>query len=250
MEYKFIIAKDRHFDNSSLMVDVPEQCPICEKNMIPCVMTDVVIVSDHSIKKTVNCDIYQASFITRCTHCFRLYTNIFEIYPDYSCKPHLFKDVYFETKMPSVNVKLPELINSVSPKFVKIYKQALQAEKLNLDELAGMGLRKAIEFLVKDYAIKNNRENEQEIKSQNLGNTINKFIDDDNLQALAEGATWIANDETHYATEWPNKDIEDIKKYIECFIGHIELKSNIADIQNMREERKKRKEQKKQNKIG
>lgn len=244
MEYNFKIVADLHFAESNLMVNIPEQCPICGKNMMPYVRTDIVTVSDRPIRNTGTSHVYQASFITRCTHCFHLYTNIFEIYPDNQYRPQIFKGVYFEyfeTRMPTVNVKLPEIINSISPKFVKIYTQALQAEKLNLDELSGMGLRKAIEFLIKDYAIKMHPEKEQEIKNLFLGKVISEFIEDNTLKELADGAVWIANDETHYVKEWPDKDIEDIKQYIECFINYIELKSSIADIEDMRKKREKRK---------
>ena len=38
-------------------------------------------------------------------------------------------------------------------KFADIYFESLKAEKLGLSEIAGMGFRKAVEFLVKDWAI-------------------------------------------------------------------------------------------------
>lgn len=244
MEHSIHINGNNHIDAGNISIDVPERCPLCEQNMSPIVF-DKAVISDYPIATGSGSDVFQVSFIARCTRCKHLYTNIFNVSKNNYGFLSIDNAVYHQTKTPNINIKLPEVIKKISPKFVKIYTQALQAEKLNLDELAGMGLRKAIEFLIKDYAIKNNRENEQKIKSQYLGNTIKEFIDDNDLQILAEGATWIANDETHYAIEWPNKDIEDIKKYIECFIGHIELKSNIADIQDMREKRKRRKEQNK-----
>lgn len=43
-------------------------------------------------------------------------------------------------------------IQEISPSFVKIYNQALAAEELNLSEIAGMGYRKSLEFLIKDFA--------------------------------------------------------------------------------------------------
>lgn len=44
-------------------------------------------------------------------------------------------------------------IKDLSPNFVKIYHQAEQAENTGLSDICGLGYRKALEFLVKDYAI-------------------------------------------------------------------------------------------------
>nr|WP_321316049.1 hypothetical protein [uncultured Ligilactobacillus sp.] len=242
MEENIYINGNAHIKECHMLVDVPEYCPMCEHNMCPIILSNAIISDVPIIKKSaISSDIYQVSFIARCTKCRHLYTNIFEVYPDNQYRPQILKDVYFEIRMPTVNVELPEIINSVSPKFVKIYTQALQAEKLNLDELAGMGLRKAIEFLIKDYAIKNNPKSKEDIKKYFLSKVINDFIEDNTLKKLAEGAVWIANDETHYVKEWPNKDINDIKQYIKCFINYIELKSNIADIEDMRQQRNEKK---------
>lgn len=46
-----------------------------------------------------------------------------------------------------------EIINSISPQFVLIYNQAYYAEQTNLDQICGVGYRKALEFLIKDYLI-------------------------------------------------------------------------------------------------
>lgn len=45
-------------------------------------------------------------------------------------------------------------VEAVSPAFVKIYAEAEQALALGLKEIAGPGFRKALEFLIKDYAKK------------------------------------------------------------------------------------------------
>lgn len=42
---------------------------------------------------------------------------------------------------------------AISPRFVTIYEQAMRAAQMGYDELVGMGYRKALEFLIKDYLI-------------------------------------------------------------------------------------------------
>ena len=242
MEHSIHINGNNHINAGNILIDVPEYCPLCEQNMNPIVF-DNAVISDTSIRKdsSTNSNVFQVSFITRCTRCKHLYTNIFEVRGDVCGNSRIAKKIYYQTKMPNMDIELPENVEKISRTFVSIYTQALQAEKLNLNELVGMGLRKAVEFLIKDYAIKTHPENKQEIKEKWLGYVIENFIDDDKLKKFAKGASWIANDETHYVKEWPDKDIEDIKQYIECFINYIELKSSIADIEDMRKKREKRK---------
>jgi len=44
-----------------------------------------------------------------------------------------------------------ETIKSVSPEFYDVYDQAQFAEEMDLKEICGMGYRKALEFLIRDY---------------------------------------------------------------------------------------------------
>lgn len=73
-------------------------------------------------------------------------------------------------------------------KFIKTYLQSLEAESFGLDELAGMGYRKAIEYLVKDWAIKNNLEDKEKIEKSWLGAVIKGYYEDD-LKEILERAT-------------------------------------------------------------
>ena len=45
------------------------------------------------------------------------------------------------------------IIKDISPSFDSIYNQAFCAEQLSLDQICGVGYRKALEFLIKDYQI-------------------------------------------------------------------------------------------------
>ena len=63
--------------------------------------------------------------------------------------------------------------------------------------MVGIGYRKALEFLVKDYLIQIQEEDSETIKRLELGKCINK-MSDEKIQILAKGATWLGNDETLY----------------------------------------------------
>ena len=91
-------------------------------------------------------------------------------------------------------------IERVSPQFVEIYNQAMAAEGASLDQLVGMGLRKALEFLVKDFAISSaaTEDEKKGITKNPLGRCIEDHIKDAAVRAAAKRATWLVNDETHY----------------------------------------------------
>lgn len=113
-------------------------------------------------------------------------------------------------KTPTVPA-IPAEVSNLSRSFVTVYQQSLAAEAHGLDQIAGMGYRKALEFLVKDYCILMNPNSAEQIKVAFLGNCIQNFIIDQNIQACAKRAAWLGNDETHYTRHWIEKDIDDLK---------------------------------------
>jgi hypothetical protein len=117
----------------------------------------------------------------------------------------------------SVNIK------KISPNFVKIYNQSECAEKENLEEISGMGYRKSLEFLIKDFLVKKFSEKEDEITNKFLGNCIKDYFENKRIQEIAERATWLGNDETHYTRIWENKDVEDLKKMIDILVNYIDM---------------------------
>jgi hypothetical protein len=110
-----------------------------------------------------------------------------------------------------------------SPLFQEIYNQALQAESLKLNHIAGMGYRKALEFLIKDYLINFKEEDAEVIKGKLLGRCIKNHIENENIRELAERAAWLGNDETHYYRTWIGKDINDLKQLIDLVIHWISM---------------------------
>jgi hypothetical protein len=124
-------------------------------------------------------------------------------------------------------------VEEISPSFKKIYEQASAAESYGLDEISGVGYRKALEFLVKDYCIHKSPDSEDAIKSAFLGVVIKDYVDDANLQACAQRAAWLGNDETHYVRKWNNKDINDLKVLIN--LSCVWVRSNILTEQYLQE---------------
>jgi hydroxymethylpyrimidine pyrophosphatase-like HAD family hydrolase len=124
------------------------------------------------------------------------------------------------------------LIEDLSPSFVEIYNEAYNAEQLDLNQICGVGYRKAIEFLMKDFAVMNNPDKEDEIKKMPLMQCIKKFIDSNNVKKVAERAVWLGNDETHYVRVWDAKDLQDLKKLIELTVHWIEVELLTKELED------------------
>jgi len=184
-----IKINNEHFEIKTF----PNKCPICHHAISPKFSIGVVVAESRLIDLSFQCPNCQNMFIGK-------YTYSYPSYDLYRVWPIVPKAVEFEKE-----------IEEISPMFVETYNQAIFAEGNSLHQLTGIGLRKSLEFLIKDFLISQNRENEQTIKSSTLSQCINNFIDDNNLVEISKRAAWLGNDETHYVRKWEDKDISDLK---------------------------------------
>lgn len=117
-----------------------------------------------------------------------------------------------------------DIINSISTEFSKIYNQAYHAEQMGLDQICGVGYRKALEFLIKDYLISKEQDDKKivSIKKKFLSNCIQEDVQDNNIKEVARRAAWLGNDETHYVRQWENKDVNHLKHLIGLTVRWIE----------------------------
>jgi hypothetical protein len=187
----------------------PKQCPICQHYIIP-VRRGCHIKTDES-------EVHEVQIVNQCPKCENVFIAKFRFnrangkYEYYKSEPIVF-----------VEEECSEEIKNVSPNFQKIYNQARVAEVINLDQIAGMGYRKALEFLIKDFLIQRHPTDEDKIKSKLLGQCIDDYIDDPKLKACAKRAAWLGNDETHYFRKWEDKDINDLKTLIKLSTNWIQ----------------------------
>lgn len=117
--------------------------------------------------------------------------------------------------------KLNKEGQAVQSNFIKTYLQSLEAENYGLDELAGMGYRKAIEYLVKDWAIHNNPDDREKIEKSWLGAAIKGYFEGD-LKEILERATWLGNDQAHYNRLFEEFDIEVLKELIDLIMVELD----------------------------
>ncbi len=202
--------------------DFPNECPMCYTKIVPIKYGDYLRKNDNLLDLLLVCPSCSKSFISR----YRL----IEEYISHNDNGYINSQfITAVPKEPHEN-KFDKCIKDLSPLFDEIYNQAIASETYNLNQLSGIGYRKALEFLLKDYCIYKNSNNNEKIKSMPLSQVITEYIDSDKIKNLAKASAWIGNDETHYIRKFENKDITDLKRFIKATVAFItyELTSDEA----------------------
>jgi len=120
------------------------------------------------------------------------------------------------------NLAFSPSLQELSKEYCEIFEEAHKAEQLGLKKVCGVGYRKALEFLIKDYLIAQEPENREAIESDPLGACIERRVSDPRVKEIARRAVWLGNDETHYKRTWIDKDIDDLKSLIRLTVHWIE----------------------------
>lgn len=193
---------------SLTLADLPQSCPYCHMNISP------IYVAGYQNDNRRNLSTFFLCPQHGCNNCF---------VAEYEKKQNGY--FYFSKIMcpTNVNRNFDEKIKTLSPDFQKIYNEAFQAEQYQLNEICGVGYRKSLEFLIKDYLCSKAPNESERIKNMFLGKCISDLVTNDNLRNIAKRATWLGNDETHYVKKWENKDLQDLKKLIEVTLHWIEM---------------------------
>ena len=162
-----------------------------------------------------------------CSHCELYFMTTFSVEKSkYDYTLVATKQIASEPITPKA-IAFSPLLTEISPNFVEIYNQAHRAEIYSLNQIAGMGYRKALEFLVKDYAIHLNPNEEDSIKNQLLAQCINTYIDNPKIKVLAEKSAWLGNDETHYVKKHPDFNVNDLRLFIDTCVNYIDMELNL-----------------------
>jgi len=202
-------------DGAQFEIDVlPDECPLCHYAIEPRPLTAVNTGPVTGAPFEVHLDVAFKCVRRECGHIFvGRYLRAMESIPYgfYIALP-------ITTKPPALTGEIKKL----SPAFAEIYEQAAAAESYQLNQIAGVGYRKALEFLIKDYCILKHPSEAEKIKSIFLGTCIKSYVDDANLKDCAELATWLGNDETHYLRRWEDKDIKDLKALLRLTMAWIQ----------------------------
>lgn len=198
--------------------EIPKGCPHCYSGEFPIVFSSTkTILKDGSTSTIV---------MVQCPVCSKFFAlqYILKGGEHGGWKTELIPYTY----QPIVTISVPEKFDKFSPDFKVIYKQAEIAYKLKLNKICGMGYRKAIEQLVKDFLIFSNPNDKEKILKLNLSQAINR-IDNDKIKILSKAVTYLANDHVHLINKHPDRDIEDIRNFISSLIAAISLEYDYLD---------------------
>lgn len=203
-------------DKGSHQIDkYPDICPLCHHAIKPVHVSTTL--ADYQELGLAHLD---AAFkCTRAT-CKRMFIGQYSSHID---PRGVIGSFVFIRAMPQnyIEPELFEEVVEISPDFKEIYCQAAAAEADGLDQISGVGYRKALEFLIKDYCVSRHKDKENDIRKAFLSPVIKNYVTDPNVKACAELATWLGNDETHYVRKWVDKDISDLKTLIDLTCGWI-----------------------------
>lgn len=133
---------------------------------------------------------------------------------------------------PPVVVNFSETIQLKYLDFIEIYNQAATAESMNLNQICGMGYRKALESLAKQYALECFPDESTRINKETLSQTISRF-ESHKIKTLAKAATWLGNDHTHLIAKHPEYDLSQLKAFIRVLCQEIESEEEFKKAQDL-----------------
>lgn len=219
---KVFVIQNNALDNKELM-DFPDYCPVCKHSIAPNYIV-LYYKSDYTRELICGCPRNE---------CLSLFIVIYNPVPSKSSNQTNTFDrsfrVYKYYPKSKSTISFEKEITDISPDFSKIYNQALYAEEEELDQICGVGYRKALEFLVKNYAVHINGEDKrQAIEKQPLQQCISNFISHPEIKEMATRAVWLGNDETHIVRKWVDKDIQDLKRLIDLIVHFINMEMLLA----------------------
>lgn len=219
-----IMSKVVQISGNSITLDkFPNECPFCHNKITPqAIGTNTFRYnSKHSARVVFICP------DENCGEVFISYYNYNNISHGANSQIYLFIKN-------SIGVQLKkefhQSIKETSQNFIEIYNQAYQAEQYGLEDICGVGYRKALEFLIKDFCIKHNPEKTEDIKKELLGKVIDRFVDDKKIKDVSKRAVWLGNDETHYIRKWEKKDLNDLKIIIDLTLTFIQSKYDYDEL--------------------
>lgn len=180
----------------------PAVCPFCG------IGTDGTIVSASSLPYRKDHHIVVSSI--QCTGCTQKFVAIYERVDN--------ELTYIDVLPQPSGEALNSCFQEISPRFVEVHKEAQTAELLGLTDLAAMGYRKALEIIVKDFAIVVLEEPENTVAKKQLADAISAYLHQESLVKTADVVRILGNDHVHYKEKYPEFDFTLLKHYYNIFL--------------------------------
>ena len=193
----------------------PSTCPFCG------IDTDAILNSVNQPSYKTGANLYIISL--KCTHCSRSYVALYEKMKEGQNE----KLCFIEVLPRPTGTELPACLSIISPRFSEVHKEAEGAETFGFTDLASIGYRKALEILVKDYAINFLHKDRIEVEKKSLATAIGTYLQQSKLVKTADVVRILGNDRTHYREKYPQHDFTILKHYYNIFISQIVVQYEI-----------------------
>jgi len=208
-----ITAKWGPHEHRPELLEFPDTCPLCNHG----IKAEIVFAG---LTGFLNPDRLQVVYRCPRTECAELFIATYSKSHTDS-RSSLYAHERSEP-IRSAPAQFPEPIQECSPEFLRLYNSAIAVGALGHNDLEGMGIRKSLEFLIKDFETRQHPQDAEQIAGMQLGQVIETYCGDARLKTTAKRATWLGNDETHYVRRWEGKDIDDLKKAVRLTVNWIE----------------------------
>ena len=210
-----------NFSKKNLEIEYPSVCPMCHKSGDPSYLSSYYIDDEHT---------YPNLFVHFfCHNCEKTFLGNYHIGPYHG----LTELMGFEPISRVEEREFPKHIKDLSPDFCNIYNQAYASQQYRLNDISGMAYRKALEFLVKDYAIFLRPDDKEAIIKAPLSQCINNYIDNGKIKHLAVASAWIGNDETHYERKQQEYNVDDLIEFINAIVSFIDFDISAMNAEKM-----------------
>lgn len=151
--------------------EVPEMCPVCHHHVDPRRLTaHSTAPGDARVDFTFQCPR---------ADCRRVFVGEYRLGPDGEY------DLVAVSPRPALGETVPGAVIAFAPAFVELYGEAREAEARGLHQLAAIGLRGALELLVRELASRERPGEAEEIRGLPLGACIRRYVADPVVRGYA-----------------------------------------------------------------
>jgi Domain of unknown function (DUF4145) len=212
----------RTIENLGIIDRYPRICPFCHASIVPLILA-------HNFNDSGSTEIVFTCPAEFCGQAFIAYYRY--SHDENGIDHYQFSD--FTTRGNPLQCYFSNEIRRISPEFCKIYREAYTAEQSKLLRVAGIGYRKALEFLVKEYLISKETA-DNKIEKMTLNECIQK-IDDPEIKEAADIARLLGNDESHFFRKH-DYSVQDLRRVIGIVQSYIEKKHELLKMRESMEQ--------------
>lgn len=205
-------------------INVADECPLCHYAFD---MSNDKWRNFHDISSKMQ-EEFNIIAVHICPHCHEGFVIMHHM--------KIHKDKIVETSQSVYPIATNDLqidkdIQQISPRFYKIYNQCLIAKNDGLDQIYGMGLRKALEMLVTDFAIKQNPNERNKILKMTLHKRIETYFKNSDEKTALMACKSLGNNEVHYENRNTDDDLQLFEYLIEdtLYYIHREIRQKKAE---------------------